>query len=411
MRETIMGHRLIQEISGLRRMQFIVAAIGAALAVGGCTIHDRSLLAPPPDTYEAFAPLGVPADVRVFGDVAELDTSAMVEDLRDGLTKRRKSNGLQILALSGGGADGAYGAGVLNGWTQEGSRPEFDVVTGISTGAIIAPFAFLGPKHDQSLQRFYTTTDTERVARGRLVPALLGGGSLALSKPLEASIARELSDDVLREIAAEHAKGRRLYVGTTNFDAERPVIWDLGYLASQGTEEAFALARRVILASASIPVVFNPVPIAVSNGEITREELHVDGALTQQVFSYPVDFDMGRLVSELGLSGRRNTVWIIYNNRLEPLYEVQSTRLIGMAERTLDSLLRAQGLGDVGLVISLANRDGFDANGIAVPLDFDEPKSEGFDPVYMRKLFLRGFRDGASGTAWYRDLDDEFAGR
>ncbi|MEM1130743.1 MAG: patatin-like phospholipase family protein [Pseudomonadota bacterium] len=375
----------------------------------GCAMHDRSNVAPPADAYESFAPVGVPADVRVFGDVADIDTSAIVTELRSTLAGRRKATGLQILALSGGGADGAYGAGVLNGWTQEGSRPEFDLVTGISTGAIIAPFAFLGPAYDEALQRFYTTTNTQRIARGRVIPALLGGGSLARTGPLEAAIARELSDDVLRQVAAEHAKGRRLFVGTTNFDAERPVVWDLGYIAAQGTPEAYALARRVVLASASIPVVFNPVPITVTNGAVTREELHVDGALTQQIFTYPIGFDMRRMVSQLGLSDQDNTVWIIYNNRVEPLYAAQNTRLIGMAERTLDALLRSQGLGDLGLIISLANRDGFDANGIAVPPDFDEPQKESFDPVYMRKLYARGFQDGASGTGWQRDLDDEFA--
>ena len=362
--------------------------------LAGCATDFRELAAPSADNYEQFYPVGVPDDVRVFADFEEIHTSKFVSDLRDGLTKRKKSTGLNILALSGGAQDGAYGAGVLNGWSEKGTRPEFDVVTGISTGALIAPFAFLGPDYDGALERFYTTTDTERVADLTVMTALFGGGALATSEPLAHTIEMELKDDVLRAIATEHRKGRRLLVGTTNLDAERPVIWDIGYIATIGTPNAYRLIRKVILASASIPVVFNPIAIKVTDGTVRREELHVDGGLTQHIFTYPRKFDMREVIAALGLSKKQNTVWLVYNKRLEPKYEAQKTDIDLIAERTVSTMLRTRALGDVNVIISLAKRDGLRVNALPIPGDFKAQSDDWFDPAYMRQLFHRGYHDG-----------------
>ncbi|QBF31555.1 patatin-like phospholipase family protein [Thalassococcus sp. S3] len=388
---------------GMGRICLVLLAFFAA----GCAVHDRTDLTPTATTYERFEPVGAPADVRTFGDISNLEADEVITEFREGFSRAGRRGAINILALSGGGPDGAYGAGVLSGWTATGRRPEFDIVTGISTGAIIAPFAFLGSDYDASVRRFYTTTDTKQVATFRVMAALLGGGALADNAPLAEAIARELTDDIILKIAEEHRKGRRLVIGTTNFDAERPVLWDIGALADARTPAAFELVRKVILASAAIPVVFTPVRIPVTDGEIVREELHVDGALTQQIFTYPGDLPMRRILADLGLSNANNTVWLIHNKRLEPRFEPQSTKLVDMSERTLSTLIRSQGFGDLAYIIALAKRDGFQVNGLVVPPRFDEEPTQAFDPVYMSKLYNVGVEDGSDPNAWRSDLQDE----
>lgn len=378
-----------------------------AILAAGCTAHDRTSLTPSGNDYESFVPLGVPSDIRTFGDISEFDEDSIVAEFKSVFARPGKQGGVNILALSGGGPDGAYGAGVLNGWTETGQRPRFDVVTGISTGAIIAPFAFLGPEYDAAIRRFYTTTDTTRIARFRVAGALLGGGALADNKPLADAIAEELTDAIIQKIGQEHQKGRRLIVGTTNIDAERPVLWDIGALASAGTPESFALVRKVILASAAIPVLFKPVRIPVTDGTTTKEELHVDGALTQQIFAYPANLPMKRTLAEVGLSDAKNTIWLIHNKRLEPRFEAQSTRLTSMAGRTLSTLIRSQSYGDIAFIIALAKRDGLRVNGLAVPKRFNERPTQAFDPVYMKKLYALGVEDGRRAKSWRPDLQEE----
>ena len=184
------------------------------------------------------------------------------------------------LALSGGGANGAYGAGFLNGWTTTGKRPVFKIVTGVSTGALMAPFAFLGPAYDDALREFYTTNSSRNIFRAlSFIPQLLGGESFADTTPLRALIEQHVDAEFLRQIAQAHAAGRRLYVGTVDLDSQRLVVWNMGLIAASGRPEALALFRQVMLASASIPVAFPPVFFEVEAGGQRYDEMHVDGAV------------------------------------------------------------------------------------------------------------------------------------
>lgn len=382
------------------------ALLLAMCVLAACSIHDRSRIAVPEKRVAAFHPVGVPPTIRTYGDAFDLDVDALITEYRAALRRFPKSDGLNILALSGGGPDGAFGAGVLAGWTQSGTRPEFDIVTGISTGAIIAPFAFLGPEYDQALRRFYTQTRTREIARFRILGALIDGGYVADSAPLAAAIERELTDEVIAAIGRRAASGAELLIGTTNIDAERPIIWDIGELAQLGTPEANQLIRNIVLASASIPILFKPVPIQVTDGTEIREELHVDGGLTQEVFVYPLEVPMRRILRETGFEGRRNTIWIIQNKSIWPNYEPQNTRLPRLVSRTVNLLIKSQTRGDIGRILALAKRDGFRVNGLVIPPDFDAEQSELFDPVYMTKLYNLGFRHGADRQSWYRKLED-----
>ncbi|MEJ6393860.1 patatin-like phospholipase family protein [Gymnodinialimonas sp. 2305UL16-5] len=368
---------------------------------------------PPPDasTYENYLPVGMPADVRFFGDNTDLEATQIANELRGAVAAHHGTGGVNFLALSGGGANGAFGAGILSGWSATGARPEFDIVTGISTGAIIAPFAFLGSGYDAALQRFYTQTRTRDVARFRVLGTVFAGQSLANNRPLQAAIRRELTDQMLTRIAEEHATGRRLIIGTTYVDAERPVLWDVGAIASVGTPDAYELARQVILASASIPLVFEPVQIDVTNGQDIRSEMHIDGAVSQHIFAYPQDLQMGDIIRQLGLERRRNTIWIIQNDRLEPRFEPQSERFGPLLNWTYDALMRSQGLGDVAHIASLAQRDGLALRGVAIPATFAEEPTQFFDPTYMSNLFQVGYEMGLDQGAWRDDIEEVLLGQ
>ena len=173
---------------------------------------------------------------------------------------------VETLALSGGGGDGAFGAGVLAGWTERGTRPEFEIVTGVSAGAIIAPFAFLGPRYDKQLKEIWTQYQTNEVVISSILPGLLGGPALADNSPLVALIAQYVDKKMLRAVAHEYARGRMLLVLTTNLDAQRPTVWNMGEIAHHGNDEALDLFRKVILASAAIPGALPPVSIPVVAG-------------------------------------------------------------------------------------------------------------------------------------------------
>lgn len=379
--------------------------VASILAVAACEAsYPRDEIAPPADRYEQFYPAGADQDVREYEDEFSQSNPARIASYRAALTQVPRTRGVNILALSGGGQHGAYGAGVLNGWTASGNRPKFDIVTGISTGALIAPFAFLGPEYDDRIERFYTQSTTRDVVRLDLGGALFGKGFLAKTTPLRAAIERELSDDVINKIAQEHAKGRRLFVGTTNIDAERPVTWDIGAIAMIGTEESRQLIRQVVLASASIPVVFEPVSISVTDGDILREELHVDGGLTREVFAYPHGIEMRKLLSRAGLSGRQNRIWVIHNKKLEAHYAPQAENATAVAQRAFELLIRAQSIGDIERIVEQGARDGLVTNLTWIPVEFDVQPEEAFDKDYMTKLFALGRFAGQQKDAWLYDV-------
>lgn len=312
--------------------------------------------------------------------------------------------GLNVLALSSGGSDGAFRAGVMNGWTQTGARPEFDVVTGVSTGSLIAPFAFLGPKYDDNLRRLYTQTTTRDLVQGRFLAGIFNGESLFNTSRLRQIIRRELTDEMIDEIADAHEAGRRLLVGTTHMDAAEPVVWNLGKIATARTPNARKLVRDVLWASSAIPIAFNPVEFDVTDGHITRQEMHVDGGITQVVFVYGAEVDMRKILRSLGISGRDNRIWLIHNNPLFPTYTPQRTGLIQMATRTIDTLIAAQSVGDIQEVGTLAARDGFSFRLMLMPEDFDAESTEIFDMEYMRELYDVGLKYGANLSNWQTEL-------
>ncbi len=303
------------------------------------------------------------------------------------------------LAISGGGPDGAYGAGLLNGWTAAGTRPEFTIVTGISTGALIAPFAFLGSKYDHVLTDVYTRNSTKDLVERRAYISAALGDSLADTKLLRAKIAHYVTPEVIEEIAAAHKAGRRLFVGTANLDLARPVIWNLGAIAASGRPEAADLIRDLMLASASIPGAFPPVYVQVEAQGQTYDEMHVDGGTAQQVFLYPMGMDWKRVTQRLQVPGRPHA-YIIRNSKLDADWEGVEPWLPKIAGRSVSSLIRTQGIGDMYKLYMGAKRDKLDYNLAFVPASFNVPLKEAFDPTYMRALYDLGYRMAKEGYPW-----------
>ena len=303
------------------------------------------------------------------------------------------------LAISGGGANGAFGAGLFAGWTASGTRPEFSMVTGVSTGALTAPFVFLGSDYDGVLKQIYTTTRTKDIAEERNLIFALLSDSMADSKPLRALIDRYITVDIIAAIAREHQRGRRLFIGTVNLDAGRSVIWNIGAIAASDYPRKRTLIHDVLQASAAIPVAFPPVVIPVDiNGE-SYDEMHVDGGTGSQVFVYPAEVNWREISSKLKVKGKPK-VYVIRNSFLDADYRGIKRSVIPIANRSIDSLIRTQGIGDLYQIYALCIRDGNDFNLAYIPASFTEEPSENFDPVYMRKLYELGYEMAKQGYPW-----------
>lgn len=304
-----------------------------------------------------------------------------------------------ILAISGGGANGAYGAGVLNGWSRSGTRPVFKIVTGISTGAIIAPLAFLGSSYDDRLKEFYTSYSTKDIARMRWP----FGNSLASTRPLRNLIERYFDAGLLKNIAFEYNQGRRLYIGTTNLDAQRLVIWDMGKIAAAGNDNALKLFRKIILASSSMPIAFPPVYLEVEVNDKKYDEMHVDGGIIKQVF-FPYDvlqgFDKALKEKNIDVSRNKYSIYVIRNGYVDFSYKVIPDKLSAIAERTVDSITNAQSIGDLYQLYVFAKNGKGDFNLAYIPVEHISKASELFDPVEMRALFDLGFEEASRGYQW-----------
>ncbi len=315
---------------------------------------------------------------------------------------------IEMLALSGGGGDGAFGAGLLTGWTERGDRPQFEVVTGVSAGAIIAPFAFLGPSYDAALQEIWTKYQTSQLVTSQILPGLFGGASLADASPLVALVAKYVDRAFLNAIAREYRKGRLLFVGTTNLDAQRPVVWNMGEIAASNHPDAIELFRKVIMASAAIPGALPPVQIPVVVDGKSYDELHVDGGTTREVFVLPINVPF-RTFDTLYPARPIRHIYLVKNGKATPEYEVVQPKTLPIVARSISTLIKNQNLGEIYRIWRLARDDGADFNFIAVPADFKHKYNEFFDPVYQTALFEEGRKIGRGRIPWLKRPPDLIA--
>jgi predicted acylesterase/phospholipase RssA len=360
---------------------------------------------PLPDDFKDLAQIpGMPEKTRFWGDepprfLEEWHTLSREEFAAEyGAMMGREHN---YLAISGGGPAGAFGAGLLVGWTTTGTRPDFIMVTGISTGALSAPFAFLGPAYDAQLKEIYTTYSTADLIKRRGVLEMLTGDSAVSTEPLKALIARYFNQQVIDAIAAEFRKGRTLFIGTTDIDADRPVNWNITRIAASGHPKAAELIHKILLASASIPAVFPPVIIEVEAEGRSYDEMHVDGGTSTQIFLYPVGIRWEVIAEKLEAQNTPN-IYLIRNSRLDPERKALKPRILPIATRSISSLIRTQGIGDMYRLYGSAKRDGLNYHLAYIPEDFNEIPKEMFDPEYMQKLFDLGYRMATSGNPWHK---------
>jgi len=380
-----------------RAIKLAILFIVMSLCVG-CGIKRNAL---PPEYQDQASVVGF-ENIRTFGDELPKNFEAQVATWSEQLSGTvTTADDLSILSLSGGGADGAFGAGILVGWTARGDRPEFFSVTGISTGALIAPFAFLGKDYDHLIQEFYTTSSTEDIVRRRFIFSALFGDSFLDTAPLRSALEESITQDIIVKIAQEHRKGRRLFIGTTDLDAMRPVYWNIGAIAQRGDEEATQLIRSIVLASASIPTVFPPVYIDVEVDGVKYDEMHVDGGVSNQLFAYPANINLYKLMQEMGYNNDLS-IYVIRNNPLKSKGEIVQPTIRDITAKSMSTLLRYQGIGDLYKIYNTARRDGVDFNLIFVPSTFQEESDELFSIDYMTKLFELGRSMAVKGTPWHK---------
>ena len=381
-----------------------IALVGLIAALAGCGTLPRNAV--PPELVGQAAIPHLP-DVRAW---AGRTSPAMERDLAASFDQESReefppgADGIvdyAHLALSGGGPNGAFGAGFLNGWSTAGTRPVFKIVTGVSTGALIAPFAFLGPSYDETLHRVYTTTASRNIfQRLSIIPQLLAGESLADSGPLAALIERYVDAAMLAQVADAHRRGRRMYVGTVDLDAQRLVVWNMGLIAASGRPEALELFRKVLLASASVPVAFPPVFFDVEADGRLYDEMHVDGAVAAHVFYSGGVFSPSIIRSRAGRGTGREHIYVIHNGQLLPVPKQTARSLRGIALRVLDSAGKSAVVGDLFRIHAFAREAQASFHWVTIPEGVEIGGDEVFDPVMMTRLYEVGYRTAIAGPVW-----------
>ncbi len=389
------------------RRDVLRLAAGGALAASlpGCALPERGPPVPIDRTGEATV-LGIPNE-RFFPfkgiDPLEAEfVAAMDRQVRArGLSTLGDLPQLQLLAVSGGGENGAFGAGLLCGWSAEGTRPTFDLVTGISTGALTAPFAFLGSDYDPQLRAVYTETPPSQILVKRALTAALFDDAMADNAPLFKTISHYVDDRMLAGIAAAYDAGRLLLIASTDLDAQVPVIWNIGAIAKSGNPKAADTIRRVLLASAAIPGAFPPSMIEVTLDGKTYQEMHVDGGAFAQTFLYPSALTRNRAQRKrTGQPVVEARAFIIRNGRLDPEWATVERRTLGIAGRAISTMIAAAGYNDVIRIYAITQRDGIGYNLAYIGRDFNEVLPSAFDSTYMRALYDYAFQRARRGYDW-----------
>ena len=383
----------------------VVALLAAVLLVRVFRVPERLPAVPEELTTRAVIP-GIPgARYWVGEDIEPFVRDVVAARKREEAFLARTGHAgdlppADLLAVSGGGDKGAFGAGLLCGWSEAGDRPRFKAVTGISTGALIAPFAFLGPDYDPVLRSVYTSVKQADIAEKRSILAAIQNDGMADNRPLWGLISKFVDDALLVRIAEEHEHGRILLIGTTNLDARQPVMWNMGAIAASGAPGALDLFRAILLASAAIPGAFPPTMVRVEVDGQPYQEMHVDGGASTQVFLYPPS--MRAMADSLGVEMTRpGRVYIIRNSQLAATWSPVERRTISIAGRAIGSLIHTQGIGDLYRIYVTAQRDGLDFNLANIGGDFTyKEKHEEFGTPFMVALFDYGCRLGREGYPW-----------
>jgi hypothetical protein len=379
------------------------------LVLSACTVTQRPT--PPP--------VGEPVEqawgsVPILSADAVADTSlseSLISSLRAKFEKARADNvsgkiPYRALTLSGGGSRGAYGAGVMSGWTVRGDRPQFDVVTGISVGALMATHVFLGPDFDENL-KIYKRLTNDDVYKKRGLFDIFRSGAAYDTAPLRETLLSLINEDILDLVAAEHRTGRRLFVGSTNLDANLFTIWDLGAIAGSGRPDRLQRYIDAIMASAAFPIAFQPVYIEVEGEDGPHTQMHVDGGVRETAFYFDFVEELYAAAEAAGLTEGdfKQELYLLINGNLahsqSVVYDPVSGKLKDVIAATIDSLMTRITRGSVFRLWVRAMIDGADFHLSFVPADFEfKTHTLQFEPEEEAALYELGYRQSVGGTAW-----------
>lgn len=369
-----------------------------SLTAGGCSTTTPRNPYTQAEAESADVP-GMPSDVRFYADAP----APVFERFRQGVVTQAQARHepVTFLALSSGGADGAFGAGFMRGLTEAHQRPQFTIVSGISTGALMAPFVFLGSRYDDTLQKLYTDGYASALVKDVNLLNAVVGNAFVDSDKLGKFIAQYIDQGILDAVAAEHRKGRRLLVVSTNLDQQRSVVWNMGAIADSHSPNALKLFRQVLAASASIPALFPPRLIEVESGGHTFQEMHVDGVALRQLYVAPDEVIFG------GRGAGSNPIkdlYILVNNKIDPSFKLVDDNTVSVAARSLSTILRREGRNNVLSAYANAQASGVGYHIAFIDADVPEPPSgdaaDQFSTEYMSTLFARGEARGRAPSPW-----------
>jgi len=368
-------------------------ALALLLALSACTTVARREA--PLLTSRDAAPAGFSREVMYVDDGRQDydgDGARLLWRIRQSAAGGR----INVLALSGGGSGVAFGAGALVGWTRSGTRPEFQIVTGVSAGALLAPLAFLGPSWDHTVAEAFSGAQTQHLMQSRWIHAVFGA-SVFRGEPLVQLVDRYVTDDMLRAVAAESSRGRLLLVGTTDLDHERTVIWDMGRIAAEGGERGRRLFRDILVASASIPGVFPPVLIRVREGGLEFDEMHVDGSTTAPFFISP---ETGPMSPEELRAFEGATVYVMVNGQLGGSTVTTPVRTVSIFRRGVDAALESSSRAAVEVALSVSNQAEMTLRVSEIPDDYPYTGWLDMGRANMGALFDFGARCAAQNGLW-----------
>ncbi len=383
-----------------------ILAIGIIFLSAGCAKLERT---PIPGELISKAEIQGIKDIRSFGGgfseqmQQDLELSIKQESETIFLSQPSGHKVYKGLALSSGGANGAFGAGFLAGWTAHGSRPDFKIVTGISTGAIIAPFAFLGSEYDPQLEDLFTSTSTDTLVKFKGIGALFTPESLFESTPMLKRMQKIVDENFLAQVAKEHNKGKRLLIGTTHLDAGRLVVWNMGKIANSGHPNALSLFHQIILASASIPGIFPPVLIDVEADGNQYDEMHVDGGVKAQFFLMEalVNINKFRKQTLQKVATAQKEIYVIRNGKIATEPKPVKRNIVDILKRTSDDMTETAVRDSLYRLYTFAEKTGADFNYIGVPEKYEFIETDEYaNEAEMIRLFNEGYQQAIEGPRW-----------
>ncbi|MFV2059964.1 MAG: patatin-like phospholipase family protein [Gammaproteobacteria bacterium] len=375
----------------------------------GCATRPPAL----PDAYADKLPWGaIELDIKKSGPFTLRDS--LGSSLLKKVNGHRNNNQMvpfNILTLSGGGTRGAFGAGLLYGWNESGDIPKFDIVTGVSTGAVMATFVFLGGDELEKVKDFYTTSFTEDIYKESWL-SIFGYGYLMDPKPLKKLFSKNFNEELLNRVAAEHAKGRRLYIGSTNLDTGQLIVWDMGAIAASNRSDKYQRFADIIYASSAMPVFLPPQYMSVDIKGKLYYQMHVDGGIYSHVFMIGLLVDWKEVLS-LRSDANINfdsTLYVVanrkYRNRhmYDPVDQSASSIIDAYIEVETDLLFDRS----VYRLYDSCRKKGIKFRMASVPEDVNHvDEATVFDPVKMTKLFDVGFYIGLNGVEWQEEISVE----